>query len=53
MDVFIHPLLSGLMDLYRRGGGKIVRARRDEGHQENCVFQMGWDRCTYELTETV
>lgn len=36
LDVFINPLPSGIRDLRRGGGGKIVRAR-DGGHQRNSV----------------
>jgi hypothetical protein len=37
-DVSTKPLLSELRKLCRRGGGKIVRANGDGGHQESTAF---------------
>lgn len=52
-DVSIQFLLSGLWELCRRGGRKILRTRGEGRCQGNEAFQtqQGW--YTHELTETV
>lgn len=48
---FIKDLPSGFRELYRRGGRK-VRGREDENHQENSVFQSQPDCHTNELRDS-
>lgn len=51
--VFIIHLPTGIRELYRGGGGEIVRVRGKWCHQENGVFQIHQEWGTHKLTELV